>query len=211
MVTSQFRADGEIDKAVRAFRGGAAMMRVGSGRRASLRHRGHTHTRSALVPRGPASASPTRTAVESSTADDLELTRLLSIARLTPTQAVALGADVLGGLEERDPSARPQLRPGAVRIGRDGRARLIAGDPTSVNGAVGASAAALLDKLREAARPSPAAHDLISALEGAATAVRPPRERLAIAAAILREADAAGGVQARVELARLVAIATGGV
>jgi hypothetical protein len=181
------------------------MIRAGSGRRASLLHRGHIRVRSAVAPRGTASAAPTRSAG----ADDLVLTQLLSIARLTPAQAVALGADLLAGLE--DAEGRTQLRPEAVRVGRDGRARLVdARHPPSTNGVGLASAAALLDGLTAATRSSAADHGLPSALERAAAETRSPHGRLAIAAAILREADAAGGAQARAELARLVAMVAGG-
>src|SRR5918992_1066277 len=96
------------------------MMRVGSGWRASLLQRANISVRSV--------AAPPRTAVERSGADDLALTQLLSIARLTPAQAVALGADVLAGLDDAADLAQP--RPGGVRVGRDGRARVTdAGSP----------------------------------------------------------------------------------
>ena len=184
------------------------MVRVGSGRRASLLQRAHIRVRSVVAARGPASAAPPRPAVERSGADDLVLTQLLSIARLTPAQAVALGADLLACLED---APGRSLRPDAARVGRDGRARLIDAGPSG-NGAGLATAAALLDRLRAAtrsSRPSTADQGLISALERAATEARSPHGRLAIVAAILREADGARGAQARAELARLVAIMIG--
>src|SRR5690606_18246496 len=52
---------------------------------------------------------------------------------------------------------------------------------------------------------------LIDVLERAATEARAPDGRLAVVAAILRAADATGGALARAELARLVAVVTGGV
>jgi hypothetical protein len=148
--------------------------------------------------------------VGDSAVDDLDLTRLLSVARLTPAQAVALGSDVVASLEDRHADGR--LCPDAVRVGRDGRASLIdAGDPPTMDGAGLASAAALLDRIRDATRPSPADHGLIPALQRAATEARSPEGRVAIVAAILREADATGGARARAELARLVTMVAGGV
>jgi hypothetical protein len=147
--------------------------------------------------------------VERAGADDLVLTQLLSIARLTPAQAVALGADVLAGIEDAAEPAQP--RPGRVRVGRDGRARVTdAGSPPSGNRAGLASAAALLDGLRAATWPSATDAGLVSALERAATEARAPHG-LASAAAILREADAVGGAQARAEIARLVTMVADGV
>ncbi len=187
------------------------MVRAGSDRRASLLQRAHTRVRSVVAPRGPATAAPTRTAVDSPRADELVLTQMLSVARLTPAQAVALGADLLAGIEDRDAAGRTQLRPGAARVGRDGRARWVdGGGPASVNGAGLASAAALLDALRAATWPSGTDNGLTSAIERATSEARSPHGRLAIAASILREADASGGAQARAELARLVAIVAGG-
>jgi hypothetical protein len=142
---------------------------------------------------------------------------LLSIARLTPAQAVALGADLLAALEDRDTAAGPRLRPEAIRVGRDGRARLIdaclidAADPPSTNRVGPVSAAVVLDRLGAATRTSSAERGLIRALERAAVEARSPDGRLAIAAAILREVDATGGVQARAELSRLVSLVAGDV
>lgn len=203
------------------------MVRTGSSRRASILHRAHTRVRSDVAPRGPATATPVQTAAESSTGDDLVLRRLLAIARLTPAQAVALGADLLADLEavasaDPDTAGRPRVRPEDVRIGRDGRARLIdAGHRPSAsgNGAGLTSTAALLDGLRAATGTNGAngvdgvdgADDvLVSALERAATEARSPHGRLEIAAAILGAADATGGAQARAELATLVAMVADG-
>ncbi len=185
------------------------MVRVGSGRRASLLQRANIRVRSVVAARGPATAVPPRPAAARSGADDVVLTQLLSIARLTPAQAVALGADLLACLE--DAAGRSLPRPEGARVGRDGRARLIDAGPSG-NGAGLATAAALLDRLRAAtrsSRPSTADQGLISALERAATEARSPHGRLAIVSAILREADGAGNAQARAELARLVAIVLG--
>jgi hypothetical protein len=132
------------------------------------------------VPRAGVAADPTRAEAETSAVADLGLTRLLSIVRLTPAQAVALGADVLAGLADRHAGDALRLTP-----------------------------AELLEALMTATRPSPADQVLVSALERAATEARSPDGRVAIVAAILREADAPGGAQARAELARLVAMATG--
>ena len=187
------------------------MKQISSGR-VRLRRRADTRGRAVVAARGPVSAIPGRTTVESSPGDDLDLTRLLSITRLSPAQAVALGADVVAGLEDRPATGRTRLCPEAVRVGRDGRARLVdAGEPTSVNGAGLASAAALLDGLRAAVRPSAADRGLISALERAATEARSPRGRIEIVAAILREVDAVGGAPARAELAGMVATVADGV
>jgi hypothetical protein len=186
------------------------MTRSGWVRRAPHLHREHTCTSTALRPGGPVSAIPSRTPV-----DDLALTRLLSIARLTPAQAVALGAELLAALADRDTGAGTPLRPEAVRVGREGRARLSktrhvdeATQPPA-HGADLASAAVVLDSIREATRPSTADGGLMRALERAATEARSPDGRVATVAAILREADAVGGVQARAELSRLVALAAG--
>src|SRR5687767_10734285 len=127
------------------------MVRAGSGGRTSLLQRAHLRMRSAVVAR--ATAAPARTAVERPGMDDLVLTQLLSIARLTPAQAVALGTDVLAGLEDAADLAQP--RPRGMRVGRDGRARVTdTGSPPSGNTADLASAAALLDGLRAATWPS---------------------------------------------------------
>jgi hypothetical protein len=187
-----------------------AMTRSGRGRRAPLLHREHTRTSTAVRPGGPVSAIPSRTPV-----DDLALTRLLSIARLTPAQAVALGAELLAALADRDNGAGTPLRAEDVRVGREGRARLIetrhVDDATQppTHGADLASAAVVLDSIRAATRPSTADGGLIRALERAATEARSPDGRVAIVAAILREADAVDAARARAELSRLVAVAAG--
>jgi hypothetical protein len=160
------------------------------------------------------SAAAPRTGPRIVTDEDLGLTRLLAMARLTPVQAVALGADLLASLEERHAAGRTSLRPEAVRVGRDGRVRLIDDgaprDPAADGVGLG-TAAGLLDRIRASVRSSPAERELISALEQAAAAARRPDARIATVAATLRAAAAAGGAQARAELARLVAAGTGGV
>jgi hypothetical protein len=173
------------------------MTRSSAERRASLLHRAHARTRRAGGARGPATAVPLRTP-----ADELPLTRLLPIARLTPAQAVALGADLLAALETRNPA--PPLHPEAVRVGRDGRARLLDAPGRPRTGGTDLEpTAAVLDQLGAAtARP-------VLALERAAAAARSPDGRLAVVAAILREADATGGAQARAELGRAVAVIAG--
>lgn len=178
------------------------MMRSGSGRRVSVLHAAHARTRSTV-------AIPPGIAAPNGAVGDLALARLLSVAWLTPAQAVALGADVLAGLENGDTTAGTWLRPEAVRIGRDGRACVSAGSSPATNGAGLASAAALLDRLRAATRSSAADPGLIPALERAAAEARSPDGRIAFVAAILREADAAGGARARAELSRLVAMVAG--
>jgi len=159
-------------------------------------------------------------AASHSTVDGLVLTRLLSIARLTPAQAVALGADVLARLADPHAGGRPGPDTvagtggvDAVRVGRDGRAGLIDADgPPSTYRAAGetlAFAAVLLDRIREAIQPSPADERLVAALDWAAAEARSPDGRVATVAAILRTADATDGAQARAEIARLVAMLAG--
>ena len=169
------------------------MVRVVSGRRRALVGGVPSRRRPAPTPRVPVKVTP----------DGLRLTSLLAIATLTPAQAVALGTDLLTALEERQATCGP--RPEAVWVGRDGRPRLTDGgtDPTDV------AAARLLEELIAATRTSPADDDLVAVLERAAVQARQPDGRLAVAAAVLRAADATGGSQARGELARLVAAATG--
>jgi hypothetical protein len=134
---------------------------------------------------------------------------LLAVARLTPAQAVALGTDVLTALEDRH--ADGGLCLDAVRVGGDGRAGLIgSGDALTTDGAGLAAAAALLDRIAEATRPSPADPALVLALDRAAAEARSPDGRIASVAAILRDADATDGARARAELGRFVAILAGG-
>jgi hypothetical protein len=145
-------------------------------------------------------------AVSSTAVRDLPLSRLLSTARLTPPQAVALGADLLTALENRDLTAGAGVHADAVRVGRDGRAHVI---DTPAIGAGLTSAAAVLDGLRAAAGTSATDTGLLPALERAAAEARSPDGRLAFAMAILREADAPEGTRARAELAKLVAMVAG--
>jgi hypothetical protein len=151
------------------------------------------------------------------------LTRLLSTARLTPAQAVALGADVLSWLEEHSGGARRsgiRLRPGTVRVGVDGRAYLAADDVpghraveeesrTDLAGAEG-----ILRDLTAATWCPDALSDgpatrALAALDGAGAEARRPGGSVAAVASMLREADAAGGAEARTELGRLVAAVSG--
>ena len=191
------------------------MTRSGSGRRVLVSRGARTRTRATAAPRGPVPADA-QAATPTSTSQDVALTRLLSVARLTPGQAVALGTDLLAGLEDRTGTARIPLRPGEVRVGRDGRARVVgpvgngAGPAPSANGAGLAAAAGLLDRLAAATRTStPADQGLVAALERAGAEARSPEGRLAFVAAILREADAASGQRARAELSRVVALLAG--
>jgi hypothetical protein len=192
------------------------MMWSGSGRRVSVLQRAHTRTRSTIPPPGPAPAIPPRTTGPSAAVGDLVLTRLLSTARLTPAQAVALGADLLAALEEQGAAAGTWPHPDAVRVGRDGRVRVVdaligAGGPPSTNGAGLAPAAALIDQLRAATGSSATEPGPIPALERAAAEARSPDGRLAFVVAILREADATDGARARAELSTLVAMVAGDV
>ncbi|HEY6795223.1 MAG TPA: hypothetical protein VI248_11150 [Kineosporiaceae bacterium] len=171
-------------------------------------------------------------AVESRAEPDggIGLNRLLSIARLTPAQAGALAADVLGDLETRHAANRPcgPLRAEAVRVCGDGRARLAengptgedathgagpavgVGDPTARPGCL-AAAAPLLDELAAAVRPLAADSDQVTTLDRAVLEARRPDGRVAVVVALLRAVDAQQGVGARAELARLVSAATGGI
>ncbi|MFC5233874.1 hypothetical protein [Pseudonocardia zijingensis] len=130
---------------------------------------------------------------------DVDLRRLLAVARLTPAQAVALGTDVLAALEDPEAAAGS-----AVLVGPDGRARVAGSGPAGSHEARLATAAAVLDELRAATDGEAA-----SSLERAAAETRSPEGRLAFAAAILREADAPEGAQARAELSTLVRVLTG--
>ncbi|GAA5128050.1 hypothetical protein [Pseudonocardia adelaidensis] len=185
------------------------MTRSGSRRRVLAPRGARTRTRATAVPRGPVPAAP-----HTATTQDVALIRLLSVVRLTPGQAVALGTDLVAGLEDRAGPARVPLRPGEARVGRDGRAR-VAGDPgngapPSANGAGLAAAAGLLDRLAAATRAgAPADQGLLAALERAGAEARSPEGRLAFVAAILRESDAASGPRARAELSRMVALVAG--
>jgi hypothetical protein len=147
----------------------------------------------------------------------LSLTRLLSIARLTPVQAVALATDVLTELEKRcgargDAGPIP-LRIETVYVGTDGLAYLVE-DDASVP-AKDPAADAVLNELTAAAwRPTmdsdrPTTGPLAT-LDRAAAEARLPGASVAAVASLLREADTAGGSEARTELARMVSAVNGG-
>ncbi|WP_433293462.1 hypothetical protein ACQPZQ_07660 [Pseudonocardia sp. CA-142604] len=147
----------------------------------------------------------------------LGLARLLSIARLTPVQAVALATDVFTELEKRhddrgDAGPIP-LRIESVHVGADGHAYLAEDDaPVPVKDS---AADALLDELTAAAwrvttdseRPTTGP---IATLDRAAAESRRPDASVAAVASLLREADTASGTEARTELARIVSAVNGG-
>lgn len=194
---SHFRDSGRTPNSIK---GGRIMVRVVSGRRRALVGGIAGRRRPAPTPRVPIRTTP----------DRLRLTSLLAVASLTPAQAVALGTDLLTALEEREPTCGS--RPEAVWVGLDGRPCLTDGGSDSADVAADIAAARLLEELIAATRASsPADDDLFAALERAAVQAREPDGRLAVAAAVLRAADATGGARARAELARLVAAATGAV
>jgi hypothetical protein len=148
----------------------------------------------------------------------LSLDRLLSIARLTPVQALALATDVFAELEKRggeSVDAPPvPLRLETVRVGEDGRAYLVE-DDVPVPERNRAAPAAVLDELAAAAwRPAgeserPATGP-VATLDRAAADARLPDGSVTAVASLLRDADAAGGAEARVELARMVSAVSGG-
>ena len=175
----------------------------------------------------PAAADPPRAAPDGG----LTLTRLLDVVRLTPAQAVAVGADVLAALDHPPAAdaARSGLGRAYVRVAPDGRAHLVddraddragdrAGDrrlPAAARPGL-ATAAAVIGDLAAAARspaaaPDPPAAGPLAALGRAAAEARREDGSLATVASILRDADAPGGGEARAELARLVSAAGGGV
>src|SRR5690606_15540065 len=163
---------------------GAAMTRSRAQRRAPLLHKVHVRTRRAARARPTPPAGPP--------ADGVGLTRLRAVARRTPPQAVALAADLAAAVGARPGGApaRPAGRPrrAAARAGRDGAVRLLDGPPG--HGSHLAQVGALLDRLA-AATDGP-----VPALDRAAAEARSPDGRLAIVAAVLREADAPGGRRA---------------
>jgi hypothetical protein len=147
------------------------------------------------------------------------LPRLLEIARITPAQALALGADVLTGLESRHAAGGGGLCPEGVHVGPDGRTRLAGrAEPNGhrlpeSGGPDLAAAVALLDDLGGAARrsarhPDARAVGQLAALDGAVAEAARPGGTVATVAAGLRAADTSGAT-ARAELARLVAAASG--
>jgi hypothetical protein len=168
----------------------------------------------------------------------LGLPRLLEIARITPAQALALGADVLAGLESRHAAGGDGLSPKDVHVGPDGRARLadrgrladqgrladrarvgdraqVDGHPLPETGEPDLTAVAtLLDDLGGAARrtarqPDARTVERLAALDAAVVEATRPGGTVAAVAAGLRDADASGGTAARAELARLVAAVSG--
>src|SRR5690606_10579394 len=148
----------------------------------------HVRTRRAARARPTPPAGPP--------ADAVGLTRLLAVARLTPPQAVALGADLVAAVEARPVAAPPRLA--AVRVAGGGAVRLPAGSRGKGGHLV--RVGARLDG------PAAAAAGRGPALDRAAAVARSRDGRLAIVAAVLREADARGGRRARAELGRAVAV-----
>jgi hypothetical protein len=155
----------------------------------------------------------------------LGLPRLLEIAGITPSQALALGADVLAGLESRHAAGGEGLSPKDVHVGPDGRAWLVdrarVADRAQVDGPLPetgepdlTAVATLLDDLGGAARrtarhPDARTVERLAALDAAVVEATRPGGTVAAVAAGLRDADASGGTAARAELARLVAAAYG--
>ncbi|WP_433555785.1 hypothetical protein ACQPWY_25625 [Pseudonocardia xinjiangensis] len=200
------------------------MVRVGSGRRPAAERGFHPLLRRYLgrSRRGGGEARATR---RSSAPDGgLALFRLLSSARLTPAQAVALGTDVLARLEEQRGAglgpSRIRLGLDTVLIGADG-AGFLADDgpgrepvPDGSRTDLDAAARLLGDLAAASSRPGAASGDPatapLTALGRAATEARVPGAGIGDVVSILREADAPGGAEARAELARLVAAVSGG-
>lgn len=155
----------------------------------------------------------------------LGLPQLLEIAGITPSQALALGADVLAGLESRHAAGGEGLSPKDVHVGPDGQAWLVdrarVTDRAQVDGPLPetgepdlTAVATLLDDLGGAARrtarhPDARTVERLAALDAAVVEATRPGGTVAAVAAGLRDADASGGTAARAELARLVAAAYG--
>jgi hypothetical protein len=147
----------------------------------------------------------------------LSLARLLSIARLTPVQAVALATDVFTELEKRcgdrgDAGPIP-IRIETVHVGADGHAYLVEDDAPIP--AEDSAADAVLDDLTAAAwRPTTSSDrpttGPLATLDRAAAEARLPDASVAAVASLLREADTASGSEARNELARMVSAVNGG-
>jgi hypothetical protein len=170
---------------------GQAMVQAGSGRRrttrkptSQLRSRASRRRRWARAGAARERAAPVVVRQPTATGG-LALTQLLDFARLTPAQAVALGADVLSGLHERSASGPTPvgLGPESVRVASDGRAHLI-DPPGARNGRDGApdlaAAGALLGELMAATHASDAAETAagpLAALGRAARPTRPPAPR----------------------------------
>jgi hypothetical protein len=200
------------------------MVQAGSGRRrttrkptSQLRSRASRRRRWARAGAARERAAPVVVRQPTATGG-LALTQLLDFARLTPAQAVALGADVLSGLHERSVSGPTPvgLGPESVRVASDGRAHLI-DPPGARNGRDGApdlaAAGALLGELMAATHASDAAETAagpLAALGRAAAEARRPDGTVATVASILGEADATTGAAARAELARLISAVRGG-
>lgn len=171
----------------------------------------------AAVPPGPTESAP----LPRPSGGGVLLSRLLEIGRLTPLQAVAVAADVLTEATGRT-GVRGTLRPEQVRIGMHGRARLTTGDDeTAGDGAdqlddqpddlpdLTPVLAALTDAAHRSA-PYPGAVAHLAALDKAGRMVEDRTvEALRDAAVALRSAAGLDIDTARVELARLVAVATG--
>jgi hypothetical protein len=198
------------------------MVQTGSGRGSSrsgpsqLRSRASRRLRRVGAAR--ARAVPDVVARQPGATDGLALTQLLDVARLSPAQAVALGADVLAGLHERSAAGVTPcgLSREGVRVAPDGRAHLLDDLPAAEHGrqpAPGPAAVApLLGELVAAtgsASAQPATGPL-NALRWAAAEARQPHATVPGVASILSDADTTGGAEARAELARLVSAVRGG-
>ncbi|GAA3088870.1 hypothetical protein GCM10010464_61090 [Pseudonocardia yunnanensis] len=147
----------------------------------------------------------------------LSLVRLLSIARLTPVQAVALATDIFAELEKRrgdrgDAGPIP-LRIETVHVAADGHAYLVEDKaPVPVKDS---AADAVLDELTAAAwRPTTDSErpttGPVATLDRAAAEARLPEASISGVVSLLREADTASGSEARNELARMVSAVNGG-
>jgi hypothetical protein len=147
----------------------------------------------------------------------VELTRLIALARLTPAQALEIGASVLADVARRPESGTgADLAADRVVVGADGRAVL---DPTADDGrdrgpaASGAAAQAVLAHVAGAARvrgrrADPAADELLGHLDRAATDL--PHAGVPGVAKMLQEAATAIDREAvRAELAALAAAVDG--
>jgi hypothetical protein len=191
------------------------MVRAGSGRREASRKdfRPWLRRDAGEPPVSAAEAAPEPEPVAPDSG--LSLARLLSIARLTPAQAVALATDVFTALEKRggDRAGPIPLRIDTVHVGADGHADLVEDDaPVPVKGS---AAHMVLDELTAAAwRPTTDSDrpttGPVAALDQAAAKARLPDASVAAVASLLREADTASGSEARTELARMVSAVNGG-
>jgi hypothetical protein len=193
------------------------MVRAGSGRREASRKdfRPWLWRDAGEPPISAADAAPEPEPVTPKAG--LSLTRLLSVARLTPVQAIALATDVFTELEKRcgdrgDAGPIP-LRIETVHVSADGHAYLVEDDgPVPVKDS---AAHAVLDELTAAAwRPTTDSDrpttGPVATLDRAAGEARLPDASVAAVASLLREADTASGSEARTELARMVSAVNGG-